>query len=1328
MNKYQQRLSALTAAAIMLFGVSEQAMARPNAQQGLKSSEARRTALKAAAANCVPATAKVDLDINNVRAQLMTGGDMWWDIGAEEARYEVPKGSNKHSLFAGSVWVGGYDAQGQLKVAAQTYRQSGNDYWPGPIADNSTGGDQKTVCSDWDRFWKINKADLNRFLELQAASNYAAIEADSRFDAIRQWPATGNVDAIGVSGSPLLQGGFSTREYAPFEEDELTADGVYDWRTDRPKILGDQYIWWIFNDAGNVKGETGSGTIGLEVQASAFAFSTNDFLNDATFYNYRLINRGGLTLDSTYIATFSDADLGNAFDDYIGCDTARGLGILYNGTTVDGSGEANSYGTKIPMVGVDFFIGPKKKVTLPSGEIKEDTLKMEVFSWYNNDFTPTGNPESAEDYYGYMTGTNKSGAFMTNDFQGPGVPSTGWTPGFPRTNFVFFGNPDVKSEWSECSCSNIPYDRRFVHSSGAFRLEAGGAYNDITLGAVWVSDVGGCPNTSFRKIRAADDMAQEAFDLGFKLIEGPEAPRMTIRELDRKLVFYLTNDSSSNNFLERFGYDLSEDKYRVMSGKSKRFNDSLYKFEGYRVFQLRNSSIQPAQIFDENGEVNSDNAIEVFQSDIRNGVSRIVNYTNRRDIGDTIWQPSVKVNGKDSGIVHSFAITQDAFAKGDDKRLVNYRTYYFAAIAYAYNNFAPFSANNSENTQDIPYIGSLHGQGGTPLLAQAAMPQPSNGEIGDVLNSDYGSGVTIRRIEGSGNGGNVLQIDHESEELVFSSGTNAVAQPTYVPGLAPVNVKVVDPVLVKPVDWKLFITGPLNSDSIVVGSTGRWRLEGSDGAIYQSDTTIQFMNEQILTKYGISVQIQQTVRPGDNQPDNNGYITSDVSFADPGKTWLAGVKDGEKRSYQNWIRAGKNYDPDPGGSLPPLPCDWNDYYLVTPAGAATSANSPDTNQFYEKLLANNNFTAGTWAPYSLASQVSRNPSLCGFYIVKAGTRQHINRLHSIDVVFTSDKSKWTRCVVVEENDNASLAQGKTERFRKRSHASWNGDLDANGNPVYSTTPGDTGMSYFPGYAINQETGERLNIVFGEDSYMAMENGRDMLWNPTSTTLNDMGEPVFGGRHYIYISDRKYDEGEYYKKTFAGSLIQFNTAWTSFGWVGVPLVNPAYKLTSLKDGLIPTETRLRFRVTRPYAKYVPDTNATLVNNGLPYYTFTTKNLAPTKYGDRVNVDKDAMLDNIRVVPNPYYAYAGYEQSRLDTRVRITNLPRRATINVYALDGTLVRRLKKDDVNRSYIDWDLRNMKGMPIASGMYLFHVNADGIGETVIRWFGAMRPVDITNY
>jgi len=78
-------------------------------------------------APCNEPTAQTDLQINNVRARIFSAGDMWWNLvdGANsKAEYEIPKGTGKTSLFAGSVWIGGYDATGNLKVAGQTYRQS----------------------------------------------------------------------------------------------------------------------------------------------------------------------------------------------------------------------------------------------------------------------------------------------------------------------------------------------------------------------------------------------------------------------------------------------------------------------------------------------------------------------------------------------------------------------------------------------------------------------------------------------------------------------------------------------------------------------------------------------------------------------------------------------------------------------------------------------------------------------------------------------------------------------------------------------------------------------------------------------------------------------------------------------------------------------------------------------------------------------------------------------------------------------------------------------------------------------------------------------------
>ena len=100
------------------------------------------------ASTCNPASQSVDLDVNNVRTKLLNGGDMWWDLN--NPKYEIPKISDpnavrKHSMFAGAIWIGGKDNGGNLKLAAMTYRQFGQDFWPGPL-DTTTASTDPLRC------------------------------------------------------------------------------------------------------------------------------------------------------------------------------------------------------------------------------------------------------------------------------------------------------------------------------------------------------------------------------------------------------------------------------------------------------------------------------------------------------------------------------------------------------------------------------------------------------------------------------------------------------------------------------------------------------------------------------------------------------------------------------------------------------------------------------------------------------------------------------------------------------------------------------------------------------------------------------------------------------------------------------------------------------------------------------------------------------------------------------------------------------------------------------------------------------------------------------
>ena len=158
-------------------------------------------------------------------------------------------------------------------------------------------------------------------------------------------------------------------------------------------------------------------------------------------------------------------------------------------------------------------------------------------------------------------------------------------------------------------------------------------------------------------------------------------------------------------------------------------------------------------------------------------------------------------------------------------------------------------------------------------------------------------------------------------------------------------------------------------------------------------------------------------------------------------------------------------------------------------------------------------------------------------------------------------------------------------------------------------------------------------------------------------------------------------------------------------------------------------KLSIRLSKPYRRFYSappadehyDENAE--NNYYPVYTFNTKGVSTIDYS-LTKAESD--LDIINLVPNPYYAYSSYERNPLDNRVKVTNLPRRATITIYNINGTLVRQYEKDS-EETYTDWDLKNFAGIQVSGGVYLIHVNTDE-GERVLKWFGIMRPPDLNTF
>ena len=104
-----------------------------------------------------------------------------------------------------------------------------------------------------------------------------------------------------------------------------------------------------------------------------------------------------------------------------------------------------------------------------------------------------------------------------------------------------------------------------------------------------------------------------------------------------------------------------------------------------------------------------------------------------------------------------------------------------------------------------------------------------------------------------------------------------------------------------------------------------------------------------------------------------------------------------------------------------------------------------------------------------------------------------------------------------------------------------------------------------------------------------------------------------------------------------------------------------------------------------------------------------------------------LGRIRAVPNPYFAHSTYELNRFNRVLKFTHLPARCTIRLFNLAGDLVRTIEKND-NSSQATWDLNTNNGLPIGSGVYIFHIDAPGVGSTTGKVAVFMEKERLNNF
>lgn len=458
------------------------------------------------------------LDINRVKTSVTPKNQVNYDSTAGRASYEVPQGSGIHAVGGSAIWFGGIDNGGQLRQMGQTYRQNGTDCWPGPL-DLTNSSAIPGEANNYNKVWKVSYTDINNFITNHVATG----------DMIT-WPGNGNVSQ---NEDAML---------APFID--VNNDGIYNTNDgDYPDIKGDQAVFAIFNDNTGNHASTGLRT-GLEIRLMAYAYGCpqslagHNELAYTTFYEYTVINRSSHTLDNTYLSLWSDLNVGDPTDDYVGCDVQRRLAYAYNGSSFDVGSPINpGYGQYPPAQGILVLQGPYADVgdgidndgdgcvdctfsVTPSGTItiSESTLpehiKMSGFNYYTaGGPAQMTAPQNASQYYGCMTEHWLDGSPLTCGGNGYG----GSIPSY----YAFPDNSDPNGScgtgWNEVSAGNTPGDRNVVISCGPFTCRPG-SVNQLEFAYItsFDSTQANHPLNSLAKLKLDADKVRNFYNMPYK--------------------------------------------------------------------------------------------------------------------------------------------------------------------------------------------------------------------------------------------------------------------------------------------------------------------------------------------------------------------------------------------------------------------------------------------------------------------------------------------------------------------------------------------------------------------------------------------------------------------------------------------------------------------------------------------------------------------------------------------------------------------------------------------------------------------------------------------
>ncbi len=618
------------------------------------------------------------LNINNVTYWMRNTGNGALAPSGQSGAF-FPRLTAAVIYESGLLW-GGMVKDGmtpELRVGGSAYRTGltpGAILSPG-VAENPNAADV--------RIWRIRRdyktADLVQDAAEYNETNLSSVTA-GQVDAIRaqyekdwfEWPWQKGAPFYDVNGNGRLDLGYSQ---------DLNGNGKIDFpgEIEEPGELGaDQMIWYVVNDlsAAQTRYFYGSEPIGIEMQVTLWGYKRTDALGNVAFKKYKVMYKGmsntptNAYVDSCFFAAWSDPDLGEAGDDFVGCDTTLALSFVYNANARDLN--YDKFELPPPAGGYDFLQGPivptgnPDDVAIFNGTLRHGykNLKMSAFNYFAAGSSITDPPQGVYDgtrqWYNMMNGLIPAGTSAFTD--GKGNP----------TRFPLAGDP-VQGTGDLDGVILTPGDRRMQMITGPFKL-AYGDTQEVVVAAVF--GLGGDRQSSVAVMKFNDISAQSAYDNFFVLPVAPPSPKVHVAELNQKIVLNwgedheLLNEIETQNFLG-------------------------YHFEGYVVYQLPSASAQLSE------------GRRLATIDVDNLVSTIFDLQFDPSSGYIVNKP-VKF-GTNTGLSRSFVITQDVFT---GKPLVNGTEYFFVVTAY-----------NNNGDPEVP----VHALESTPVVLKAVPQSPNPG-------------------------------------------------------------------------------------------------------------------------------------------------------------------------------------------------------------------------------------------------------------------------------------------------------------------------------------------------------------------------------------------------------------------------------------------------------------------------------------------------------------------------------------------------------------------------------------------------------------------------